>query len=103
LAPEMTSGRRAFVSCWTGVGLIVKRDEESVAWAAGLWLPLNDKRLEQAYNRTWYKEIIMDDVNPGQISIQLGQIVAQLAAIREALEKLVAQNDHPTYSQSKRY
>jgi hypothetical protein len=45
----------------------------------------------------------MEDVNPGQISNQLGQIVAQLAAIREALEKLVAQNDHPTYSQAKRY
>ena len=45
----------------------------------------------------------MEDVNPVQISNQLGQIVAQLAAIREALEKLVIQNDHPTYSQTKRY
>ena len=45
----------------------------------------------------------MEDVNAVQISDQLGQVVAQLAAIREALEKLVAQNDHPTYSQTKRY
>ena len=45
----------------------------------------------------------MEDVNPVQISNQLGQIVAQLAAIREALEKLVAQQDHPTYNQTKRY
>ena len=45
----------------------------------------------------------MEDVNPGQISNQLGQIVAQLAAIREVLEKLVAQQDHTTYSQTKRY
>jgi predicted component of type VI protein secretion system len=45
----------------------------------------------------------MEDVNPGQISKQLGQIVAQLAAIREALEKLVAMQDHPAYSQTKRY
>jgi regulator of replication initiation timing len=45
----------------------------------------------------------MEDVNPVQISKQLGQIVAELSAIREALEKLVAQNDHPTYSQTKRY
>jgi hypothetical protein len=45
----------------------------------------------------------MEDVKPGEISIQLSQIVAQLAAIREALEKLVAQNDSATYSQSKRY
>ena len=42
----------------------------------------------------------MEDV---KISNQLGQIVAQLAAIREALEKLVSQNDHTTYSQTKRY
>lgn len=45
----------------------------------------------------------MEDVKAGQISAQLAQIVAQLAAIREALEKLVAQNVHPTYSQTKRY
>ena len=45
----------------------------------------------------------MEDVNPVQISNQLGQIVVQLAAIREALEKLVVQNDHTTYSQTKRY
>ncbi len=45
----------------------------------------------------------MNDVNAVQISDQLGQIVAQLAAIRETLEKLVAQQDHPTYSQTKRY
>ena len=45
----------------------------------------------------------MDDVNAVRISDQLGQIVAQLAAIREALDKLVAQQDHPTYSQTKRY
>ncbi|MGA8182760.1 MAG: hypothetical protein WB819_03850 [Terriglobia bacterium] len=45
----------------------------------------------------------MEDVNAEQISNQLGQIVAQLAAIREVLEKLVGQNDHPTYSQTKRY
>jgi hypothetical protein len=64
---------------------------------------VSDSGLERAYNSNWYKEIKMEDVNPGQISNQLGQIVAQLAAIREALEKLVAQNDHPTYSQAKRY
>ena len=45
----------------------------------------------------------MDDVNAVRISDQLGQIVAQLAASREALDKLVAQQDHPTYSQTKRY
>jgi hypothetical protein len=45
----------------------------------------------------------MADVDAAQISTQLGQIVAQLAAIREALEKLIAQNDHPSYSQTKRY
>ena len=45
----------------------------------------------------------MEDVSPDQISNLLGQVVAQLAAIREALEKLVAQNDHPTYTQTKRY
>jgi hypothetical protein len=45
----------------------------------------------------------MDDVNAVRISDQLGQIVAQLAAIRLAIEKLVAQQDHPTYSQTKRY
>jgi hypothetical protein len=45
----------------------------------------------------------MEDVNPVQITNQLGEIVAQLAAIREALEKLVAQQDHPAYSQAKRY
>ena len=45
----------------------------------------------------------MEDVNPEQISTQLGQIVAQLAAIREVLEKLVSTQDHPTYSQTKRY
>jgi hypothetical protein len=45
----------------------------------------------------------MDDVNAVRISDQLGQIVAQLAAIRLAIEKLVAQQDHPTYSQEKRY
>ena len=45
----------------------------------------------------------MDDVNAVRISDQLGQIVAQLAAIREALDKLGAQQDHPTYNQTKRY
>lgn len=45
----------------------------------------------------------MENVNAVQISGQLGEIVTQLAAIREALEKLVAQNDHPTYTQTKRY
>jgi hypothetical protein len=45
----------------------------------------------------------MEDVNAGKISDQLAQIVAQLAAIREALEKLVTQNEHPNYSQAKRY
>lgn len=45
----------------------------------------------------------MEGVDAGQISNQLSQIVAQLAGIREALEKLIAQNDHPTYSQAKRY
>ena len=45
----------------------------------------------------------MEDVSAVRISDQLGQIVAQLAAIRLALEKLVAQQDHPTYSQEKRY
>jgi hypothetical protein len=45
----------------------------------------------------------MEDVNTMRISDQLGQIVAQLAAIRLALEKLVAQQDHSTYSQEKRY
>jgi hypothetical protein len=64
---------------------------------------INDNRLEQAYNSNWYKEIRMDDVNAMRISDQLGQIVAQLAAIRLAIEKLVAQQDHPTYSQEKRY
>ncbi|HKJ60582.1 MAG TPA: hypothetical protein VKA94_01110 [Hyphomicrobiales bacterium] len=63
----------------------------------------NDRRLKQEYNSGWYKEIIMEDVNAVQISDQLSQVVAQLAAIREALEKLVAQNDHPTYTQAKRY
>ena len=38
-----------------------------------------------------------------EISKQLAQIVAQLAAIRKALEKYVAQQDHPTYTQTKRY
>ena len=45
----------------------------------------------------------MEDVYPVLISTQIDQIVTQLTAIREALEKLVAQNDHPTYSQTKRY
>ena len=45
----------------------------------------------------------MDDVNPVQIANQLSQIVAQLSAIREALEKLVAQSDNQAYSQAKRY
>ncbi len=45
----------------------------------------------------------MEDVNPVQVSNQLGQIVAQLSAIREALEKLVAQSDNAAYSQTKRY
>ena len=45
----------------------------------------------------------MQDPDASQISSQLAQVVAQLAAIREALEKLVAQNDHPSYSQTKRY
>ena len=45
----------------------------------------------------------MEDVNAIRISDQLGQIVAQLAAIRLAIEKLVAQQDHPTYNQEKRY
>lgn len=56
-----------------------------------------------AYNRTYCKEINMQDAEAVQISNQLAQIVAQLAAIREALEKLVSQSDHPTYSQAKRY
>jgi hypothetical protein len=89
---------RAFVvcSCTTHV-------EEPAASKTPSPQPANDNQMEQAYNSNWYKEIIMDDVNSGQISNQLGQIVAQLAAIREVLEKLAAQNDHPTYSQSKRY
>ncbi len=45
----------------------------------------------------------MQDAYALEISTQLAQIVAQLAAIREALEKLAAQQDHPTYSQAKRY
>jgi hypothetical protein len=45
----------------------------------------------------------MQEANALQISNQLGRIVIELAAIREALEKLVAQQDHPTYSQEKRY
>ena len=45
----------------------------------------------------------MEDINPVQISDQLGQIVAQLTAIREALEKIAVLQDHPTYSQTKRY
>jgi hypothetical protein len=45
----------------------------------------------------------MEDVNAVQISNQLGQIVAELAAIREVLEKLVVTQDHPTYNQTKRY
>jgi hypothetical protein len=80
-----------------------ERNEGSAAWAAGLWRPVNDKRLEQAYNGNWNKELAMDDVNPVQIANQLSQIVAQLSAIREALEKLVAQSDNAAYSQSKRY
>jgi hypothetical protein len=45
----------------------------------------------------------MEDVNVVQISSRLGQIVTELAAIREVLEKIVAQQDHPAYSQEKRY
>ncbi len=45
----------------------------------------------------------MQDAYALQISSQLAQIVAQLAAIREALEKFVALQDHPSYSQAKRY
>jgi len=45
----------------------------------------------------------MEDKTAVRISDQLGQIVAQLAAIRLAIEKLVAQQDHPAYSQAKRY
>ncbi|HET7214747.1 MAG TPA: hypothetical protein VFL79_14230 [Terriglobia bacterium] len=45
----------------------------------------------------------MQDAYALQISSQLAQIVAQLAAIREALEKFVAQQDHANYSQEKRY
>ena len=44
----------------------------------------------------------MDDLNAAQISSQMAQIVIQLAAIRAALEKLAAQQDHP-YTQTKRY
>jgi predicted component of type VI protein secretion system len=78
-------------------------NEVSAAWDAGLWVPVSDNRLEQAYNRYRNKEMAMEDVNPVQISNQLGQIVAQLSAIREALEKLVAQSDNAAYSQTKRY
>ncbi|HEV2247481.1 MAG TPA: hypothetical protein VGW37_12575 [Terriglobia bacterium] len=45
----------------------------------------------------------MQDAYALEISSQLAQIVAQLAAIREAIEKFVALPDHPTYSQTKRY
>ncbi len=45
----------------------------------------------------------MNDSYALQISNQLGKIVIELAAIRAALEKLVAQQDHPTYTQEKRY
>jgi hypothetical protein len=45
----------------------------------------------------------MEDKTAVRISDQLGQIVAQLAAIREALEKFVALQEHPAYSQAKRY
>lgn len=45
----------------------------------------------------------MQDAYALEISSQLAQIVAQLAAIREAIEKFVALQDHPTYSQAKRY
>ena len=45
----------------------------------------------------------MQEVSALQISTQLGQIVIELAAIREVLEKLVAQQDHPAYTQDKRY
>jgi len=45
----------------------------------------------------------MQEEYAAEISKQLAQIVAQLAAIREALEKLVTQKDHPTYTQTKRY
>ncbi|HEX5413188.1 MAG TPA: hypothetical protein VFZ27_15150 [Terriglobia bacterium] len=45
----------------------------------------------------------MQDAYTLQISSQLGLIVAELAAIRLALEKLIAQQDHPTYTQTKRY
>jgi hypothetical protein len=45
----------------------------------------------------------MEDVSTMRISDQLGQIIAQLAAIRLAIEKLVAQQDHPAYNQTKRY
>lgn len=45
----------------------------------------------------------MQDAYALEISNQLAKIVAQLAAIREAIEKFVALQDHPTYSQEKRY
>ena len=45
----------------------------------------------------------MQDAYAMRSSDQLAEIVAQLATIRLALEKLVAQQDHPTYSQEKRY
>jgi len=44
----------------------------------------------------------MQEANAVQIANQLGQIAAQLAAIREALEKIAAQQSHP-YIQTKQY
>lgn len=45
----------------------------------------------------------MQDAYAAQIANHLAEIVAELAAIREVLEKLAAQNDHTSYSQTKRY
>ncbi len=45
----------------------------------------------------------MQDAYAAQIANRLAEIVAQLAAIREALEKFVALQEHPTYTQQKRY
>jgi hypothetical protein len=45
----------------------------------------------------------MEDVNAVQISNRLGQIVTELAAIRELLEKLAAQQDHTANNMTKRY
>ena len=45
----------------------------------------------------------MQEANALLISNQLGKIVIELAAIREALEKLTTQQDHTANNMTKRY